>query len=140
MIAEYFIDTNVLVYHLDTSDRRKHDVARRIVREGLDLGNACISWQVSQECLNVITRRAERKLTPSEARDYFDVVLAPLMKLNPSEAIYRSALDVQSRWRFSFYDSLIVASALAAGCKTLLTEDLQHGQKIDALTVFNPFA
>jgi predicted nucleic acid-binding protein len=46
---------------------------------------------------------------------------------------------VQARWRFGFYDSLIVAGALAAGCTTLLTEDLQPGQKIEGLTIVDPF-
>jgi len=41
---------------------------------------------------------------------------------------------------FNFYDALIVASALAAGCDTLLTEDLQAGRKIEGLTIVNPFA
>lgn len=56
-----------------------------------------------------------------------------------SAALYQRALDVQSRWRFGFYDSLIVASALSANCTRLLTEDLQHGQRIEQLTVENPF-
>jgi len=43
------------------------------------------------------------------------------------------------RYRFSFYDSLIVAAALDAGCKTLYSEDLQQGQRIDGLTIQNPF-
>ncbi len=54
-------------------------------------------------------------------------------------ALYRSALQLQLRWRFSFYDSLIVAAALEAGCKRLLSEDLQHGQRIETLTIENPF-
>jgi predicted nucleic acid-binding protein len=66
-------------------------------------------------------------------------VLARLMQVTASEALYHRALDVQSRWRFSFYDSLIVAGAMAAGCRTLLSEDLQHGQNLDGLTVIDPF-
>lgn len=42
-------------------------------------------------------------------------------------------------WRFAFYDSLIVAGALSAGCRTLLSEDLKHGQRIEDLQVVNPF-
>jgi len=48
-------------------------------------------------------------------------------------------LDVRQRWRFSFCDSLIVAAALSAGCRRLLTEDLQHGQRVEGLTIENPF-
>lgn len=139
MSAEFFIDTNVFVYHLDRTDRRKHAVAERIVREGLATGNACISDQVVQECLNVARRKAAVPLSPDAARSYLDAVLLPLMQLGASEALYHRALDVQARWRFGFYDSLIVASAVMSGCRTLLSEDLQHGQRVDALTIIDPF-
>jgi predicted nucleic acid-binding protein len=139
MNAEFFIDTNVLVYHLDTTDRRKHAVAERIVREGLATSNACISYQVAQECLNVALRKAEVALSPAGARAYLEAVLSPLMQISASDSLYHRALDVQARWRYGFYDSLIVASALAAGCRTLLSEDLQHGQRLEGLTIVDPF-
>ena len=139
MNAEHFIDTNVFVYHLDTTDRRKHQVAERIVREALATGNGCISSQVAQECLNVALRKAEVGLPPEAARGYLDAVLAPLIAVTASEALFHRALDVQARWRFSFYDSLIVAGAMTAGCRTLLSEDLQHGQVLGTLTVVDPF-
>lgn len=139
MSAEFFIDTNVFIYHLDTTDARKHQIAEKVIREALATGNACISSQVVQECLNVALRKAEVVLSPEAARAYLEAVLAPLMQLTASEALYHRALDVQARWRFSFHDALIVAGALMAGCRTLLSEDLQHGQRLDSLTVVNPF-
>lgn len=139
MSAEFFIDTNVFIYQLDTTERRKHKAAEKIIRDALATGNACISSQVVQECLNVILRKAEVALSPEAARNYLDAVLAPLMQVTASEALYHRALDVQARWRFSFYDALIVAGAMAAGCRTLLSEDLQHGQAIESLTVIDPF-
>lgn len=48
--------------------------------------------------------------------------------------------EIAERYRFSFYDSVIVASALLAGCKTLYSEDLQHGQCVEQLKVINPFS
>ena len=139
MSAEFFIDTNVFVYHLDTTDLRKHQVAERIVRDALATGNACISSQVVQECLNVALRKAQVALTLDAARAYLNVVLVPLMQVTANEALYHRALDVQARWRFSFYDALVVAGAMAAGCRTLLSEDMQHGQVLDTLTVIDPF-
>jgi predicted nucleic acid-binding protein len=139
MSAEFFIDTNVFVYHLDNTDRRKHEAAERIVRDALATGNACISSQVVQECLNVALRKAEVALPPEDARRYLDAVLLPLMEVTASDALFHRALDVQARWRFGFYDSLIVAGAMAAGCRTLLSEDLQHGQRLGNLTVVDPF-
>jgi predicted nucleic acid-binding protein len=139
MSAELFIDTNVFVYQLDGTDPRKQAVAERIVRDGLANGNACISFQVVQECLNTVLRKAEVKLDAESARSYLDTVLLPLMQVPASAALYHRALDVQTRWQLSFYDALIVAAALTAGCTRLLSEDLQHGQRIDTLTVHNPF-
>ena len=139
MSAEVFIDTNVFIYHLDTTDARKHAVAERIVRDGLASGNACISFQVVQECLNTALRKAQVALDLESARSYLDTVLIPLLQVPASPALYHRALDIQARWRFSFYDSLIVAGALTAGCGQLLSEDLQHGQRIETLTIHNPF-
>ncbi|MDH3210769.1 MAG: PIN domain-containing protein [Burkholderiaceae bacterium] len=139
MSVEVFIDTNVFIYHLDATNRHKHAAAERIVRDALSHGTACISFQVAQECLNVALRKAKVALSLDEARDYLETVLAPLMQVQASAALYHRALDVQARWRFGFYDSLIVAAALHSGCRSLLSEDLQHGQHIDNLTILNPF-
>ena len=139
MSAEAFIDTNVFVYHLDTTDKRKHAIAERIIRDGLASGNACISFQVVQECLNTALRKAEVALDTDAARSYLDTVLIPLLQVPASAALYHRALDVRTRWQFSFYDSLIVAAALATGCRRLVSEDLQDGQRIDSLMIHNPF-
>ena len=139
MSVDVFIDTNVFIYQLDTRDPRKHAIADRIVGEALAGERACISFQVVQECLNTLLRKAEVVLDAAAARAYLDTVLAPLYRIDPSIALYRRALDARQRWQFSFYDSLIVAAALEAGCKRLLSEDLQHGQRIDSLRIENPF-
>jgi predicted nucleic acid-binding protein len=59
--------------------------------------------------------------------------------LTRSSLHYRRAVQVKVRYRFGFYDSLIVAGALEGGCTRLLSEDLQDGSSIDTLTVENPF-
>ena len=139
MSVDLFIDSNVFIYQLDTRDPRKHAIADRIVGEALAAENACISFQVIQECLNTMLRKAEITLDPVTTRLYLDTVLAPLHRVPSSLGLYRGALDLQRRWKFSFYDSLIVAAALEAGCKQLLSEDLQHGQRIGSLRIENPF-
>lgn len=139
MSAEFFLDTSVLVHHLDASDARKHTVSERIVRLGLARGNACISYQVVQECLNVILHKAEIALDAEAAGRYLDVVLTPLMQVPASVALYHRALDVQARWRYGFHDALVIAGALAAGCSTLLSEGLRHGQRVEGLEIVDPF-
>jgi predicted nucleic acid-binding protein len=58
----------------------------------------------------------------------------------PSQALYQRALDVHDRYKYGFYDSLIIASALDFGCSRLLSEDLRAGQTIEHLTIEDPFA
>ena len=139
MSAEYFIDTNLFIYQLDTADQAKAAVANRIIRAGIENGSACISFQVVQECLNTILRKAEIALSTEQASQYLDASLAPLLRVYPSIALYQRGLEIQSRYRFGFYDSLIVAAAQEAGCTTLYSEDLQHGQIIADLRIENPF-
>lgn len=139
MAAHTFLDTNIFIYQLDGQDPRKQAIADGLVREALRSQGACISYQVAQECLNVITTKARVALSSAQAQAYLDAVLAPLVQVGSSTDLFRRALDLRERWRFSFYDSLIVAAALTAGCARLFSEDLQHGQKIEQLTIVNPF-
>ena len=139
MSAECFIDTNLFVYQLEVSDEHKSATADRIIREGIETRNACISFQVVQECLNTALRKAEIPLTVDQMRTHLEDVLAPLWKVSPSSALYRRGLDLQARYRYGFYDSLIIAAALDAGCDRLYSEDLQDGQRIEGLTIENPF-
>lgn len=139
MSASTFIDTNVFIYHLDATDPRKHAVAGDIVREALRTQDGCISYQVVQECLNVVSSKARVPLTPEHAQTYLDAVMAPMMQVGASVDLYHRALGIRARWRYGFYDSLIIAAALAAGCTPLLSEDLQHGQRIESLTIVDPF-
>lgn len=139
MSVESFLDTNLFVYQLMAEDETKSDIAGRIIRQGIRTGRSCISFQVVQECLNVIARHAEIALTAEQAKRYLDTSLKPLWRIYPSISLYQRALDIQALHRFSFYDSLIIAAAQEAGCEILYSEDLQHGQQIDFLTIQNPF-
>ncbi len=137
MSDDSFIDSNIFVYLFDETDAIKRQISEELIRQALKKRTACISYQVVQETINVITRKLNA--TPDEARQLLDNVLIPLWRVNPTQIFYRRGLDLQARYQFSFYDSLIVAAALDAGCKTLYSEDLQHGQRIEQLTINNPF-
>lgn len=139
MSVESFIDTNVFIYHLEAADVRKYAIAETLIRDAVATGGACISFQVVQECMNTVLRKASIPLAVADMRRYLDAVLLPLMRVPASPALYRRSLEVRERYGFSFYDSLIIAAALEAGCTRLCSEDLQHGQCIGALCIENPF-
>ena len=137
MSADDFLDTNVFVYLFDEADESKRRQAEILVNNVLVRRTGCISFQVVQETLNVLNRRTETPV--DQLREFLDDILVPLWQVNPTASLYRNAISLQGRHGFSFYDSLIVAAALEAGCTRLYSEDLQHGQRIQGLTIVNPF-
>lgn len=134
-----FLDTNVLVYSVDAADPEKRKVAKAIIDGALTKRSAVVSFQVVQETLQIVTRKFRVVLKDADVAALLAHVLVPLWTVQPSEPLYQKALAVGARHRFSFYDSLIVAAALTAGCKRLLSEDLQDGQRVEGLRIENPF-
>ena len=100
-------------------------------------GRCCISRQVLQETLNIATKKLNFDFEDCE--QLLEKTLLPLCKNLPDMQLYHRSLQVRFRYQYSFYDSLIIAAALEAGCQTLYSEDLQHMQRIENLTIFNPF-
>lgn len=135
-----FLDSNIFIYLFDETDERRREIARRLIRDGIESGDACISFQVVQESLSVLTGKLKKRATPDEARRFLSGVLVPLWRVMPSPALYARGLELQERYAFSFYDALIVAAAIEGGCTRLWSEDMQNGMKVDRLTIRNPFA
>ncbi len=138
MSVENFLDTNVLVYFLDETDIRKHRIASELVHRSVEDETGCVSYQVVQETINVMIRKLDA--TPERIQAFLDDTLQLLWRVGASSDLYKRGVTLQARYGFSFYDSLIVAAALEADCARLYTEDMQHGQKIDGLTIENPFS
>jgi predicted nucleic acid-binding protein len=131
-----FVDTNVLVYLFDRDAPDKRARARRLLAElG---GRAVVSTQVLQEFFVSVTRKLARPLPEDEAeaavRD-----LAGLDVVELDVALVLQAITLARRQRLSLWDSLIVGAALARGCEVLFSEDLQHGRRLGALRIENPF-
>ena len=137
MSAEDFLDTNIFVYMLDGSDDFKRRRAEELVQRSLSRGTGCISYQVVQETLNVAIRKLG--FAEDDSRTLLADVLAPLWTVQPSVDLYAQGLGVRARYGFGFYDSIIVAGAIQSGCTRLYTEDLQHGQRIQSMTIQDPF-
>lgn len=135
----FFLDTNVFVYSFDNSAPAKQKIARQLIKDALESQRGIISTQVVQEFLNVAQRKFATPLTNTDARLYVSTVLSPLCQHTPTIRFYDFALLLQAEIGFSLYDTLIVAAALDAGCKTLCSEDMQNGQIIRGMTILNPF-
>lgn len=140
MSVKFFLDTNVIYYSFDSAAPLKRERAQALLDRALTLHEGCISFQVAQEFLHLCQRKFETPMTVAEAAFYLENTLKPVCEVLPSFDLLRSALEVKGRYGFHFYDALIVAAALEAGCERLYSEDLQHGQAIGALRIENPFA
>lgn len=134
-----FLDSNVFFYLFDEVDERRQQVGHQLVSRALETDGACIIFQVVQETLNVLTRKFAKRANAGFASAFLRDSLAPLWRVFPSPALYERGIALQQSFGLAFYDSLIVAAALEAGCKRLLSEDLRHGQRIDGLRIENPF-
>jgi predicted nucleic acid-binding protein len=137
--APAFFDTNVLVYLFANEDPEKQRVAERLYTERCEDGSGVVSTQVLQEFYSVATARMKRVVHASTGRlAVQEFTMQQVVQMTPAlvlKAIDRSVADQLAIW-----DALIVEAALAGGCRTLYSEDFQHGRAFGPLRVVNPFA
>jgi predicted nucleic acid-binding protein len=119
-----FFDTNILVYTA-TSDARKQRAVDCLSRGGV----------VSVQVLNEFVHVARRKL--HHALGLFRASLDDVLPVTLNT--HTGAVSLAREHGMSFYDALIVAAAIEAGCDTLFSEDMQHGRSIGGLAIVNPF-
>ena len=74
-----------------------------------------------------------------DCRHFINRFLFPVCGVFPGIDLFNTALDVKGRTGYSYYDSLIIASAIHADCKILYTEDMQDGREILGLRIVDPF-
>ena len=139
MSAKFFLDTNIFVYSLDVTAPAKAERSAELIREGIETRQGIVSYQVVQEFFNVESKRLVASMSIEAAQLYLERVFLPLLRVHSSAALYGEALAFQGRYRLSWYDSLIICSALHAECTILYSEDLQHNQKFGKLRIVNPF-
>jgi predicted nucleic acid-binding protein len=135
----FFLDTNVFIYSVTEDDTVKSRIATQLIRRGLDTHRGVISYQVVQEFYNLVLKRFADRMNPSDSEEYLEKIFRPMLRIHSSVGLYQDSIALQRRYKLSWYDSLIVAAAAQAGCSTLYTEDLQHGQRFGDLEIENPF-
>ena len=133
-----FVDTNVLVYMRDIRDPKRQAAAAEWMGHLWESRSGRLSTQVLHEYYVTVTAKLDPGLTQEEARDDL-LAFSAWSPLPVSFELTERAWEVQDRWGFSLWDSLIVAAAQTLGCGVLLTEDLQHGQMLGELRVVSPF-
>jgi predicted nucleic acid-binding protein len=131
------VDTNIWIYALsvpNTGDASKHQIAQSSIQTA---GKITLTPQIINE-LGFALRR-KHTWTDDDLRPMFTHLLGSCTLHIPSSDWHLNALELRSILSLSYWDSLIVAAALEAGCHTLISEDMQHQQQIDGLRIINPF-
>jgi predicted nucleic acid-binding protein len=136
-VSAVFVDTNVILYSVDSSEPEKQPVARSWLRALWQARAGRLSVQILQEFYANVTR-LKSGLDQIEARAAVET-LGSWNPLTIDPSLLNAAWDIEDRFGFAFWDSLIVAAAHRTGCTHLLTEDLQDGQIVDGLTIVDPF-
>jgi predicted nucleic acid-binding protein len=133
-----FVDTNVLVYAHDSSAGEKHLKAQALIRDLWQSGEGCLSIQVLQEFYVNVTQKVAHPMTSHEAASTI-ADLSAWQVHRPGAEDVLDAIRLQGRYQISFWDAMIVASAIQLGCERLWSEDLNPGQVYGTVTVMNPF-
>jgi predicted nucleic acid-binding protein len=138
MNGKCFVDTNILVYAHDHSAGAKCNKALLLTQKLWDSGNGVLSTQVLQELYIALRRKVSSPLSAFETeqvlRDYF----AWEIVVNTRESVIR-AISMETRYKISFWDGLILQAAERASATVLYSEDLSHGQIYGTVRVVNPF-
>lgn len=133
MQDKVFLDTNILLYAFSTQDEKKHIIARSLV-----LSDAVISVQV----INEVTVNLLKKFSFNEdqVQRFLQSSYGRYQIAELTYEVFLKASTLRKNYLLSYYDSVIVATALLSGCNILYSEDMHHELTLEKqLKVINPF-
>jgi len=134
MTGNIFVDTNLWIY-LHSKDP-KQEIIAKLVKQ--NFSKIVISVQVVGEIYHTLTRKGIKSAT--EAKSILQNVASSFPPVIITQATVERAIDISIKSKFTYWDSLIIASSLESGCVYLYSEDMNHGQIInETLTIINPF-
>ena len=131
-----FVDTNVLIYFIDSRNTAKQSIARAVLANAIGSRQYVISAQVLNEFANVALKKLG--MTEDEVRQYIEAFQHIHVVFQQSGWTVR-ALEIRKQYGLQFYDSLMLAAAESVGCDEVLTEDLNDGQIYCGVKAVNPF-
>ncbi|MGD1901626.1 MAG: PIN domain-containing protein [Geitlerinemataceae cyanobacterium] len=135
MSASIFLDTNIWIYAYEQSDETRPETSRQLIADNSD--RIILSTQNLGEIYNTLTRK--QILDRPQAADLIEQLIDIFEPVPIQASTVRQALAIQQQTQYSYWDSLIVATAIEYRCERLYSEDLQHDRRVENLTIVNPF-
>ena len=120
-----FADTNILIYAYTSDEPDKQEKTLKF----LDDCQPVISTQVLKEFSNVLLKK--ENVSHERIKETIGEIIEVANVVNEELTLILDSIDIHERYKFSFYDSLIIAAALNSQCQILLSEDMQDGQIIE---------
>jgi len=133
-----FLDTNIIIYAYDLSHKEKHGKALEIIEALWTSGLGVVSTQVLQEFFYSVTKMIPRPLDVKAVLEIIKDFLKWEVVVNNGDSIIE-AIEIYQKYKYSFWDSLIITSAIRGGANLLISEDFSHGQIIKGIKITNPF-
>lgn len=135
------VDTNVLVYFVDSHEPANRAKAVQLLdRLAKEEAETIIVWQVAGEFLSCLRRwESEGRIAREDTLGHLNRLDAMFRCVLPTQPLLRKSLDLSSSYSLSHWDSMLLAACIAAGVRTLYSEDLGHGVQYGPVTVINPF-
>ncbi len=135
MKDKYFIDSNILIYAHTMQDEKKKAIAHQILSLNQEV---LLNTQFINESINVFIKRFNISFVQIQKIVEEIIYYLPVRAID--ENTIRLGLKIHNKYHYSYYDALIISSAVQNECSVLYSEDLHHNQKIEnTLTIINPF-
>lgn len=136
IVSKIFIDTNILVYTLDTNDQTKQNWSRNMLHKLVNEHQAVLSTQVLSEFFVVATKKLEADpiIIKNIIHNFHNMEI-----VNTDSGLVDEAIDISVIYKLSYWDSLIIAAAERAQCQFIISEDLNPGQNYRGIRLINPF-
>ena len=138
MADKVFVDTNILIYAWDSTEPEKQKQALAWMSHLWKAKTGRLSYQVLSEFYIAVTQKISPGMAPERARRNVRLFFLWHPVQIDARAV-ETAWHVQDRYRLSWSDALIVSAARSAGCRYLLTEDLQSGEEFFEIKIISPF-
>jgi predicted nucleic acid-binding protein len=135
--ARFSLDTNILIYAVDSDAGERHRLARELLGKAAQR-DCVLTLQALAEFFHATTRKS--LLEPSAAAAFVQDWLEVFQIVAAGEATLTDAMDAVDEHRLSFWDAMLWATARQAGCAAIISEDMQHGRRLSGVEFINPFS
>ena len=133
-----FVDTGILVAAFDRLERDKHETAARLLASLWQSRTGVVSTQVLEEFHTLILRSKGLGVSLKSSQEIIEA-FSYWQVFTPKPNDLLQAISLQEKYLLSFYDALIIQSALVCRCGLIYSEQLMHGLKAEGTRIVNPF-